>query len=183
MTRIIAGHAGGRTVRTPTGTATRPTTDRVREALFSALTARDRLTGAVVLDAYAGSGALGLEAASRGAHHVDLVESHRLAITAITHNLRALALPGVRLHAMTVASFLARGADTAYDLALLDPPYDLADAALGDVLTALVPHLADDALVVVERSGRSPEPPWPAGLAREKPRRYGETTLWLAGRC
>ncbi len=182
MTRIIAGLAGGRTLRTPPGPGTRPTSDRVREALFSALTARDLLAGAAVLDLYAGSGALGLEAASRGARRVDLVESDRRATQTIRANIAALALPGVAVHAGSVATWLARPAPTAYDLVLLDPPYDLAEDALAADLGALVGGgwLAGEGLVVVERSSRSPEPAWPAGLTAEPARRYGETVLWLA---
>ena len=89
MTRIIAGSAGGRTLRTPPGAGTRPTSDRVREAIFSALQARDALSGARVLDLYAGSGALGLEAASRGAASVLLVESDARAVSVIRDNIAA----------------------------------------------------------------------------------------------
>lgn len=184
MTRIIAGTAGGRTLKTPAGSGTRPTSDRVREALFSALAARDRLVGARVLDLYAGSGALGLEAASRGAASVELVESDRRAAGVIATNITALAVAGVRVHHRPVAAFLGAG-PTAYegcDLVFIDPPYDVEEAALADVLDALANGwLADDALVVVERSSRSPEPTWPTGWEAEKPRRYGETTLWFAG--
>lgn len=184
MTRIIAGTAGGRTLRTPPGSGTRPTSDRVREALFSALAARSLLSGARVLDLYAGSGALGLEAASRGAAEVDLVESDRRAAGVIRANVATVGRPGVRVHARSVAAFLgADGAPTdPYDLVLVDPPYDVGEEELAAVLGALARgRLAADGLVVVERSTRSPEPSWPDGWEAERPRRYGETTLWFAG--
>lgn len=186
MTRVIAGTAGGRTLRTPPGSGTRPTSDRVREALFSALDARDAVRGARVLDLYAGSGALGLEAASRGASSVVLVESDRRAADVITRNVRDLGLPGVRVVRTTVAAALAPDpapADAA-DLVLVDPPYDVDETALAAVLSRLASGwLAPGGLVVVERSTRSPEPGWPPGLERSgKPRKYGETTVWLATR-
>ena len=180
MTRIIAGSAGGRTLRTPKGAATRPTSDRVREALFSALAARDILQGARVLDLYAGSGALGLEALSRGAERAVLVESDRRTATLIQANARSLELAGAQVQARSVLEVLRGEPDAAYDLALLDPPYPLGEEELADTLTALAPWLADGALVVVERSSRSPEPRWPGGWVAERVRRYGETAIWLA---
>jgi 16S rRNA (guanine966-N2)-methyltransferase len=182
MTRVIAGTAGGRTLRTPPGSGTRPTSERVREALFSALEARGSIRGAQVLDLYAGSGALGLEAASRGAAGVVLVESDRRAADVAARNVRGLGLTGVRVARQNVASFLADRPAARYDLVLLDPPYGLPEDALTADLVRLADHwLADGAVVVVERSTRSPEPGWPEGLAPTgKPRRYGETTLWLA---
>ncbi|MBM6400470.1 16S rRNA (guanine(966)-N(2))-methyltransferase RsmD [Phycicoccus sonneratiae] len=186
MTRIIAGTHGGRTLRTPPGSGTRPTSDRVREALFSALEARDAVRGARVLDLYAGSGALGLEAVSRGARSAVLVESDRRAAATITANVRALGLEGVRVRASTVAAALSGepGPDEAVDLVLVDPPYDVGEGALAAVLERLVHgRLAPDGLVVVERSSRSPEPVWPDGLERDgRARRYGETTVWFAVR-
>lgn len=179
MTRVIAGAAGGRPLRTPPGSGTRPTSDRVREALFSALDARDVLAGATVLDLYAGSGALGLEAASRGAGAVTLVESDRRAAAVIGANVRSLGLRA-RVVTQTVERFLA-GPPTPHDLVLLDPPYPLTEEQLGDVLAALAAGwLAAGAVVVVERSKRSPEPTWPAGLERTAEKAYGETTLWWA---
>ena len=187
MTRVIAGTHGGRTLRTPPGSGTRPTSDRVREALFSALDARGAVAGAHVLDLYAGSGALALEAMSRGARSAVLVESDRRAAATIGENVRALGLPEVRVRASTVAAALAAdpAPGEAADLAFLDPPYDLPEDALAEVLARLdAGWLAADGLVVVERSSRSPEPAWPAGWERVgKPRRYGETTVWLAGRA
>lgn len=186
MTRIIAGAAGGRTLAVPPR-GTRPTSDRVREALFSRLDHLDVVEGARVVDLYAGSGALGLEAASRGAAHVVLVESSGRAVTVCRRNVAALGLPGVRVAAERVEAWLQRsgsagdaGGVGAIDLALLDPPYDLAEDQLAAALTALVPLLDARAVVVVERSARAPEPTWPAGLGRIDERRYGETVLWFA---
>lgn len=184
MTRIISGTAGGRRIQTPSGSATRPTSDRVREALFSRLEHRDLLEGTNVLDLYAGSGALGLEAASRGAAIVLLVESHKAAAKVIRANIESLGLRGARLVADTVERALAAGppGGIRMDLVLLDPPYDVSEEALAEVLRALVDHewLAADAFVVVERSSRSPQPTWPDGLELSGEKRYGETTMWFA---
>ncbi|HMM97087.1 16S rRNA (guanine(966)-N(2))-methyltransferase RsmD [Phycicoccus sp.] len=186
MTRVIAGTHGGRILRTPPGSGTRPTSDRVREALFSALEARDAVRGARVLDLYAGSGALGLEAMSRGARSCVLVESDRRAAATVTANVRGLGLEGTRVLPVSVGTALSGdpGPDDAADLAFLDPPYDVGEEALAAVLERLAAGwLAPAGLAVVERSSRSPEPAWPPGLVRVgKARRYGETTVWLAGR-
>ena len=184
MTRIISGSAGGRRLRTPPGSSTRPTSDRVREALFSRLEHRGLLDETRVLDLYAGSGALGLEAASRGAADVVLVESERGAATAIRANITAVDHPSVRLVADTVERALAGGppGGSPFDLVLLDPPYDLTEEALESVLTSLVERrwLGREAFVVVERSTRSPQPRWPAGLELSGEKRYGETAMWFA---
>lgn len=184
MTRIISGTAGGRILGTLPGTVTRPTSDRVREALFSRLEHRQLLAGAHVLDLYAGSGALGLEAASRGAELVLLVESNRKAVTVIRDNITAVGRPGVRVLADTVLHVLSGGPPSGIrmDLVLLDPPYDVHEEALTEVLTALVERewLAPDAFVVVERSTRSPQPTWPKGLELSGEKRYGETSVWFA---
>ncbi|WP_022926140.1 16S rRNA (guanine(966)-N(2))-methyltransferase RsmD [Serinicoccus marinus] len=183
MTRIIAGCAGGRTVHTPRGAGTRPTTDRVREAMFSRIESLLDLEGCSVLDLYAGSGALGLEAASRGAARVLAVERHRATARLIGRSAEELALPGVEVVVGPVGPVLAAGpGGHAYHLALLDPPYPLPDAELAGVLHALGSGgwLDPDALVVVERSARSPRPPWPETLRHLDTRRYGETALHLA---
>jgi 16S rRNA (guanine966-N2)-methyltransferase len=182
VTRIIAGSAGGRRLETPKGAATRPTSDRVREALFGALDARGAVRGARVLDLYAGSGALGLEAASRGAADVVLVDAARSAAEAARRNVGALGMPRVAVVLASVQRHLAGRPPWPADLVLLDPPYAMPEDELAAVLRALAGGgwLADGALVVVERGSRSPEPRWPAGLARESVRRYGETTLWTA---
>lgn len=185
MTRIIAGTARGRTLVVPRGELTRPTSDRVREALFSRLQHEGVLDGARVLDLYAGSGALGLEAASRGAAAVVLVESGRAAAQVARANVAALGLSGVQVVADRVERFLGRQPDAAFDLVFIDPPYALSE----DALSAVLARLSDrgwlscgvSGSVVVERSTRSPEPTWPARLVREDERRYGETRLWFAG--
>ncbi|PPK98548.1 16S rRNA (guanine966-N2)-methyltransferase [Kineococcus xinjiangensis] len=181
MTRIVAGAAGGRTLRVPPGAGTRPTSDRVREALFSRLEALDVVDGARVLDLYAGSGALGLEAVSRGAASAVLVESARAAAAVARANAAALGLPEVRVVADRVERYLAAASPAGFDLVFADPPYPLGEQDLAAVLAALAPALAPRALVVVERSSRSPEPTWPAGWEVEDSRRYGETALWSAG--
>jgi 16S rRNA (guanine966-N2)-methyltransferase len=187
MTRIISGLAGGRRIYTPPGIGTRPTSDRVREALFSRLEHLDVVSAAHVLDLYAGSGALGLEAASRGAASVLLVESDRAAADVVRRNIAELGLPGVSIgvRADAVERALLSGPASGQarcDLVLMDPPYDVTEEALGDVLALLVTRswLSDDALVVVERSARSPEPRWPEGLDGAGERRYGETKMWFA---
>ena len=183
MTRIISGTAGGRRLKTPSGSGTRPTSDRVREALFSGLESREALSGAHVLDLYAGSGALGLEAASRGAASVLLVESDRRAAAVARENAASLGLASVSVRLGTAERLLEGAPTRAMDLVLADPPYDIGEDALAHVLALLGSGgwLAPGALLVVERSSRSPEPAWPAGLTSEGPRRYGETTLWFAG--
>jgi 16S rRNA (guanine966-N2)-methyltransferase len=183
MTRIISGRAGGLRLQTPAGRGTRPTSDRVREALFSRLEHLDALAGAAVLDLYAGSGALGLEAASRGAARVLLVEADRRAAAVARHNVAATGIPGITVAAASVEQVLAAAPDEPVDLVLADPPYDVGEEELAAVLRALVSHrwLGEDALVVVERSARSPEPAWPRGLEPEGERRYGETKIWFAG--
>lgn len=180
MTRIIAGAAGGLRLDVP-ASGTRPTSDRVRESLFAALESADAIEGARVLDLYAGSGALGLEAASRGAVAVTLVDSARPAVAACRRNVSALGLRQVTVVPATVRSYLSGEPTTAYDLVLVDPPYDVAEDDLADVLAQVTRWLAPDAVVVVERSRRSPEPTWPAGLEPTDERRYGDTVLWFAG--
>jgi 16S rRNA (guanine966-N2)-methyltransferase len=183
VTRIISGRAGGLRLQTPPGAGTRPTSDRVREALFSRLEHLEVLQAARVLDLYAGSGALGLEAASRGAEEVILVEADRAAAAVARTNATALGIPGISVLATTVRRALSSAPVVTRTLVFLDPPYDLDEGALAADLAALVDQrwLAQDALVVVERSSRSPEPSWPAALAPEGERRYGETRIWFAG--
>lgn len=182
MTRIIAGIAGGRRLLTPPGSGTRPTSDRVREAVFGRLEHLDVLTGSHVVDLYAGSGALGLEAVSRGAASALLVESDRRAAATIAKNVRHLGLSGVQVRTGTVETAVAAPLTPRADLVFADPPYAVDDAALAAVLAALVSHgsLAVDAVLVIERSSRSAEPVWPADVELIGPRRYGETTCWFA---
>lgn len=181
MTRIIGGAAGGRRLQTPTGAATRPTSDRVREALFSSIESWcGSLSGLRFLDLYAGSGAVGLEAWSRGASAVTLVESDRRTAALVSANARTLGFPAAEVVALAVATALGRAPAAPYDVVFSDPPYPLDDASVAADLAALVDHgwLAPGALVVVERARRSPEPAWPDGVRLDRERRYGETTLW-----
>lgn len=183
MTRVIAGVAGGRRLQVPSGTRTRPTSDRAREGLFSSLFSLIDVEGARALDLYAGSGALGLEAVSRGAAGATLVEDNPDAVCALRVNAGRLGFPGTHVVAQPVERFLA--ADPAgeperrYDLAMVDPPYDL---DVGPVLVALLPWLAPEAVVVVERRSRGPAVRWPPGYAEIRSRRYGEATLWYGRR-
>jgi len=183
VTRIISGRAGGLRLATPPGAGTRPTSDRVREALFSRLEHLEVIAGTLVLDLYAGSGALGLEALSRGASGVLLVESDPAAAKVTESNVRALGLPGAAVRRGPVATVLAAAPAAPYGLVFSDPPYALSDDDLSDDFALLVEHgwLTEDALVVVERSSRSPEPRWPATWEPEGERRYGETKIWFAG--
>lgn len=185
VTRIIAGSAGGRRLKTPSGEVTRPTSDRVREALFSALVAElGSLSGLAFLDLFAGSGAVGLEARSRGATSVTLVESDRRVAAIARDNARDLGFPEVDVAVRTVTSFLARPAGRAghiaYDVTFIDPPYSVSTDDVEGLLVTLARQrwLASDALVVIERSSRSRAPQWPPGLAGLRQRNYGETVLW-----
>jgi 16S rRNA (guanine966-N2)-methyltransferase len=183
VTRIIGGVAGGRRLATPAGTATRPTSDMAREGLFGSVVAQfGTLAGMAVLDLYAGSGAVGLEALSRGAAEALLVESDPRAAKIIKRNVADLRLPGAKLITSPVADVLRRGPGTLRprELVFADPPYATADAELARVLADLAGRgwLAGDALVVIERDARSGPPPWPDGYAAGQCRRYGETVLW-----
>lgn len=181
MTRVIAGTARGRRLQVPSGTTTRPTADRAREGLFSSLLSLLDLEGARVLDLYAGSGALGLEALSRGAGTATLVESDPDAVAVLRANAEHLRFAGAYVVAQPVERFLAGGAQDEvqprYDLALLDPPYEL---ELEPVLGQLLPWLSEDAVVVAERRTRRSTFAWPAGYEQVRERTYGEATLWYA---
>jgi 16S rRNA (guanine966-N2)-methyltransferase len=203
VSRIIGGIAGGRRLTMPAGRDTRPTSDRVREALFSTLAADlvrgagpDDGSGAVdastetpavplagirFLDLFAGSGAVGLEAASRGAGGVDLVERSAVALRAVRRNVESLGLAAIRVHAVSVERFLAATPDQPYDVVFLDPPY--ADDVTSP-LVALVDNrwLDADGIVVVERATRGDGVRWPEGLVGRKSRRYGEATLCYGSR-
>ncbi len=182
MTRIVAGTAGGRTLVVPSS-GTRPTSERVREALFSRLEHLDAVDDARVLDLYAGSGALGLEALSRGAAHAVLVDSARVAVDACRRNARTLGLADrVDVVADRVDRYVARATPDAFDLVLLDPPYDLRDDVLAAALDGVATCVAPGAVVVVERSSRATAPVWPAPLEAVDDRRYGETQVWFAER-
>lgn len=163
---------------------TRPTSDRVRESLFNVLTARLDLTGCAVLDLYAGSGALGLEALSRGAASALLVESDQRAAAVITDNIAALGLPGATLRRGSVAAVLATGTHRPVDLVLADPPYDVGADELGAMLALLTEHgwAAPGTVAVIERPASGPALGWPADWAEWPARRYGDTRLELAER-
>ena len=181
MTRIIAGDLGGRRLTVPPA-GTRPTTDRVREAIFSKLDAAGALKGASVVDLFAGSGALGLEAISRKAAHATLVESATGAARVIEANIREL---GVGTRARVVKeralTFLGRTNET-YSLAFIDPPYDIARADLTAVLDALGPRLLPEANVVVEWSVHAPAPEWPVTMSHLASKDYGDTVVHYARR-
>jgi len=184
VSRIIAGSARGRRLRTPPGDGTRPTADRVREALYSALESQlGGLDGIHLLDLYAGSGAVGLEAASRGAAGVVLVEQAHSVATVIRANVATLGFAGVEV----VASPALRYAETPprpgaepFDVVFADPPYDVSTAEVGSVLGALARtgRLSADTVVVVERARRGEAWGWPDGLVGVRDKRYGDTMLW-----
>lgn len=198
MTRIIAGAAGSLRLEVPKA-GTRPTSDRVREAVFSALESWNLIEGSRVLDLYAGSGALGLEAASRGAAAVVLVEKHPQAAQVAAKNARTVRQafapedgPAIDVMRSSVQSYLdlrapgsvngteAPGNGERFDVIMLDPPYDLGEQELSANLAALRGLLTPEGVVMVERSSRSPEPEWPEGLTQFREKRYGETVLWWA---
>ncbi len=176
MTRIIAGSLGGRRIKVPPR-GTRPTTDRVREAIFGRLEAAGVIEDARVVDVFAGSGALGIEALSRGAACVVFVEAAASATRVIEGNLRVLGVAGkgtvVRSEAL---AFLKREGER-FDLALLDPPYDLPSKELVEILAALATRLTPGARVVLEWPSRGEPPEWPPGIMPQDVRRYGETSV------
>jgi 16S rRNA (guanine966-N2)-methyltransferase len=171
--RVIAGDARGVPLRAPKDRGTRPITDRVKETLFAIL--GDRVADARVLDLYAGSGAIGIEALSRGAASADFVERGRLALEALHANLGSTRLgSGARVHAADVEAFLRGTTDGPWDLVVLDPPYEL--HAIVAPLDAVIPHLAAGALIVVKHFWRN-EVPHIDGVAQTRQRRFGETML------
>lgn len=181
MTRIIGGAAGGRRISTPRGMATRPTSDRVREALFSAIESWcGSLQGLRFLDLYAGSGAIGLEAWSRGAGVVTMIEQDRRTAALITANAKDLGFAKADVRVGPVAGALNTPPAAPYDIAFLDPPYPLESNAVDTALDALISNawLVPGALVVLERSTRGAAPTWPDGVVPMRSRRYGETVLW-----
>jgi 16S rRNA (guanine966-N2)-methyltransferase len=182
MTRVIAGAAGGRRIAVPPGTGTRPTSDRAREGLFSSWESLlGTLSGIRVADLYAGSGAVGLEALSRGASHALLVEADSRAARIVRENVRALGLPGAEVRSGKAEQIVTGPApDAPYDVVFLDPPYAVTDDDLREILLTLRAQgwIADDALATVERSTRGGEFIWPQGFEPLRARRYGEGTLW-----
>jgi 16S rRNA (guanine966-N2)-methyltransferase len=185
--RIVAGAAKGRRLASPAD-GTRPTSDRVREAMFSSLEAGVRLAGARVLDLFAGTGAIGLEALSRGASVAVLVEKNRAALDVLRRNVATVGLPGAEVVASPVARFLNGPPGHAFDIVFADPPYGVDSAELGASLGRLSDPrwLVPDGVVVIERSTRSDPLEWPespAGfLTPVAERRYGDTVLWYGRR-
>ena len=184
MTRIIAGFAGSRELKVPKE-GTRPTSDRVREALFSALDAADLIRGSRVLDLYAGTGALGLEAMSRGAKHVGLVENNAKAAKIIRHNARMVAHAGGKeagsfeVRQESVGSFLSQSRSM-WNLVLIDPPYSVTNEELELVLETLSREMTRDGVVVVERSARDRVFTAPEKMTIFRTKDYGDTVLvWL----
>ena len=190
MTRIIAGVHGGRKLSAPAGAQTRPTSDRVREAFFSTLDSMTDLSGARFVDLFAGSGAVGLEALSRGATTTLLVESDSRAAKTIRDNIATLRVaPVARLLTGKVAQVLAAEPEGGpYDVVFADPPYAVSDQEVTELQQALVDHgwLAPGAVVVIERSTRTAVRgtplTWVDGITADRSKRYGETTLWYGRR-
>lgn len=186
MTRVIAGAARGRRLAVPPGEGTRPTGDRAREALFSGLESEfGGMSGLSVLDLFAGSGALGLEALSRGADKVLLVEADRRVARLIAQNVATVGLPGARVVADRAERAVAAPEppkEAPFDLVLLDPPYAVADGAVVTILTALADGgwLAPEAVTVLERSARDADFPWPAGFEATRTKTYGEARMNFA---
>jgi 16S rRNA (guanine966-N2)-methyltransferase len=189
VTRIISGSRGGRRLTMPPGDQTRPTSGKVREALFSALAswtggssgpADVALKGWSFCDLYAGSGAVGLEAASRGANPVVLVEFARRAIRTIEQNVAAVGLE-VEVRRDTVEEVVRRQPPYPFDIVFLDPPYELATTSVEAILRDLVANswLTAEGLVVLERSSRDPAPRWPDALGDTWEKKYGETVLYF----
>ena len=189
MTRIIAGSRGGRRLAMPPGDQTRPTSSKVREALFSALAswtggssgpADMALKGWAFCDLFAGSGAVGLEAASRGAAPVMLVESSRRALRTIDQNVTAVGLD-VEVRRDAVQDLVRRRSPYPFDIIFLDPPYELANGVVEAILRDLVANdwLTGEGLIVLERSSRDAAPHWPDALSDTWEKKYGETVLYF----
>ncbi len=172
--RIIAGQARGRRLRSPRGMATRPMMDRAREALFSSL--GELIRAGRVLDLYAGSGSLGLEALSRGAASAVFVEQGRPALEALRENIGMVGLGG-RIVAEDVVRYLKSTGDQ-FDLVFVDPPYALDLASVSEILTLIAGRIPVGGTVVLHRPDGEAEPDAPAGLSRVDTRRYGGTRLW-----
>jgi 16S rRNA (guanine966-N2)-methyltransferase len=186
MTRIIAGTHGGRRLSAPAGGQTRPTSDRVREAFFSALSTMTDLSGARFADLFAGSGAVGLEALSRGASHTLLVESDARAARTIRDNIAALRVgPAARLVTGKVSQVLTGPPDGGpFDVVFADPPYAVDELEIAELQRTLLAQgwLAPDAVLAVERPTRGTPLSWVDGVTADRSRRYGETTLWYGRR-
>lgn len=186
MPRIIAGDLGGHPVPGPPGKGTRPTSDRVREALFSRLDGWDALEGARVLDLFAGTGALSFESLSRGAERAVMVEMHAPTARALRSTAAALGITercqvhaGKAMHQLL--NLLEEPPAELFTLVFLDPPYEMTIEALEELLVTMRPVLADDALAVIERSSRARPLRWPDGWADDGTKKYGETVLQYGG--
>ncbi|GGM79805.1 methyltransferase [Lentzea pudingi] len=178
VTRIVAGSAGGRRLKVPPK-GTRPTSERVREALFSSLEALVDLDGVKVLDLYAGSGALGFEALSRGAGHATFVESDKRAADVLKGNAKELGFADTVVVNRTAEAYVS-GEGEKFDVVFADPPYAVGDDELAKVLRGVVPRLAEDAILIVERASRSGEPAWPEEVESLRAKRYGDTAVYWA---
>lgn len=186
MTRIISGFAGSRELKVPKS-GTRPTTDRVREAIFSALEARDVIEGARVLDLFAGSGALALEALSRGARSATMVEKSSQVGALLRKNAELIRTAGelevlsTRVVIASVAAFLGNPPAELFDIVFVDPPYEFSEEEVAHALELLVPHMADGAQLILERSTRTGLPALAVGLELDKSKAYGETSIhWIS---
>lgn len=184
MSRIISGAAGGVRLASVPGDNTRPTTDRVKESLFSKLESYDIIRGARVLDAFGGSGALGCEALSRGAASVTLLDTYPKAVAVIRKNVAAVEKAMGRTGSSSTrvqqsqALTYVKSASGPWDLVFVDPPYAMPNEQVSELLEALTPKLAEGAVVVVERSSRDEEPVWGEGLYCFSTRQHGETVLY-----
>lgn len=178
MSRIIAGTAKGREIKVPSS-GTRPTSARVRESLFARLEHRGYVSDCAYLDLFGGSGALAFEALSRGASRGVAVDAAASAARIMTENAKRTGLPLTVVN-KKAETYLFTHADGPFDVVLIDPPYDMSEEALANVLAALPEHMADDGIVVVERTKRSPEPTWPAELEFDDKRTWGDTRVWTA---
>jgi 16S rRNA (guanine966-N2)-methyltransferase len=187
MTRIIGGIAGSRKLASP-AKATRPTSDRIRESMFSRLDSRDALDGARVLDLYAGTGALALEAISRGAVLAHMVERDGKAAAVCVANAKSVqkAITEEDFEAETkvinksVQSFLAAPTESNFTIVFIDPPYEIDNDEVVSNLDALLPILNSEAIVAVERSSRSEKPEFPSKYELVDEKNYGDTVVyWL----
>lgn len=186
MTRIVAGEARGRRLLVPSGKSTRPTSDRAREGLFSSIESMvGSFAGLRVLDLYAGSGAFGLEALSRGAAHALMVESDPKAAIVLRRNIAELGLPGAQIRAEKVEHLGTGRPHAPYDVVLADPPYAVNASTVRGVVSGLLAAewLSADAVIAVERASRDDPWVWPDGIEPVRDRKYGEGTLWYGRRA
>jgi len=190
MTRIIAGIAGSRQLAAP-ASPTRPTSDRIRESIFNRLENWDALEGARVVDLYAGTGALALEAISRGAASAVLVEKDAKAAAVCAKNIgfieaalqSAKVKASMRVQQKSVDAYLSTAGSVEFDLVFIDPPYDIENRDITENLGKVAPLLAMDAIVVLERSSRTPRAELPADLVLEDEKSYGDTVVYWIGRA